>query len=74
MSLPGAAVGQHRARLDRGADQPVVDEVELDHMGRAVERLAHRGLVAAREAEADVAGRRVVQLRRVLRPSRRGRR
>ena len=36
-------------------------------MRRAVERLPHRGFVAPREAEADVAGRRLVQLRRALR-------
>ena len=38
--LAGAAVGQHRTRLDRSADQPVVDEVEPHDMRRAVERLA----------------------------------
>ena len=65
--LAGAAVGQHRARLDRSADQPVVGEVEPHHMRRAVERLAHRGFIAAREAEADIARRRLVQLRRALR-------
>ena len=64
--LARAAVGQHRARLDRSADQPVVGEVEPHHVRRAVERLAHRGFVAPREAEADVAGRRLVQLRRAL--------
>ena len=41
-------------------------------MRRACERLAHRGLVAAREAEADVAGRGLVQLRRVRRHAPRG--
>ena len=33
-------------------------------MRGALERLAHRGFVAPREAEADIAGRRLVQLRR----------
>jgi hypothetical protein len=56
--------GDHRARLDRATDQAIVDEIERDLVRSGLERLAHRGLVAARPAEADIAGRGLVQLRR----------
>ena len=39
----------------------------VDHVGGRCERRAHRGFVAARPAKADVAGRGLVQLRRVRR-------
>ena len=64
--LAGAAIRQHGAGLDGRADQPVVGEIEPDHMRRAFECLLHGGHVAARKSEADVAGRAVVQLRRAL--------
>ena len=44
----------HRARLERGADQTIVDELEARDMRRDLHRLAHRRLVPARPAEADV--------------------
>ena len=59
--------GDGRARLDRRAHQAVVDEIDRDHVGGRCERRAHRGLVAARPAEADIAGRGLVQLRRARR-------
>ena len=58
---------EHRPRLDRRADQAVVDEIDGDLVRRRLERGAHRRLVAARPAEADVAGRGLVQLRRARR-------
>ncbi len=64
--LAGAAIGQHRARLDCGADQPVVGKIEPHHMGRALEGLAHGRVIAPGKTEADVAGSGFVQLRRVL--------
>ncbi len=62
--LAGVAVGQHRARLDRRADQAVVDEVEPHHMGGTLQCLAHRGVIAALEAEAGIAGCHGMHLRR----------
>ena len=52
------------ARLDRRPDQAVVDEIDARHMGGGLQRLLHRRFVAARPAEADIAGRIVVELRR----------
>ena len=67
--LAGAGLDrrEHRARLDRRADEAVVDEIDGDLVRRGRERGAHRRLVAARPAEADVAGRGLVQLRRASR-------
>ena len=59
--------GDRRARLDRRPHQAVVDEIDRDHVGGRCERRAHGGFVAARPAKADVAGRGLVQLRRVRR-------
>ena len=59
--------GDGRARLDRRSHQAVVDEIDRDHVGGRGERRAYRGLVAARPAKADVAGRGLVQLRRLRR-------
>ncbi len=56
---PGERVG-HRgggARLDGGAGDAVVDEVDLDDMGGAGEGAVHRRRVAARPAEGDIARR-----------------
>ena len=61
-----AAVGQNGARLDCRADQAVVDEVETHHMCGGAKGFAHGDFVAAREAEADVAGRGLVKLRRIV--------
>ena len=56
---------RHRCtRLDRRADEAIVHEVDRDRMGGRPERRAHRGLVATRRAEADVARRRCMKLRR----------
>ena len=56
--------GERGARLERRADEAVVDEIDRDLVRRRRERGAHRRLVAARPAEADVAGRGLVQPRR----------
>jgi hypothetical protein len=45
----------NRARLDRRADQAVVDEIDCDHVRGRSQRRAHGGFVAARPAKADVA-------------------
>ena len=67
--LAGAGLDgrERRPRLDRRADEAVVDEIDRDLVRRGLERGAHRRLVAARPAEADVAGRGLVQLRRAAR-------
>ena len=59
--------GDGRARLDRRPHQAVVDEIDRHHVGGRCERRAHGGFVAARPAKADIAGRRLVQLRRARR-------
>ena len=53
---------KRRARLERGADEAIVDEIDRDLVRRARERGAHRRLVAARPAEADIAGCGLMQL------------
>ncbi len=53
---------EHGARLDRGADQPIVDKIEASHMGRALQRLPYRCFVAARPVKADITGRGVMKL------------
>ena len=59
---------RHRGtRLDRGADEAIVHEIDRDLVRGRPKRRAHRGLVAARRAEADVARRGYVQLRRARR-------
>src|SRR6516164_8207347 len=55
-----------RARLDRGPDQAVVDEIDRDHVGGRSQRRAYGGLVAARPAKANVARGAGMQLRRSL--------
>ncbi len=63
MRIDGA---DDRARLDRRADQAVVDEIDRDHVGGGSQRRAHGGFVAARPAKTDVAGGARMQLRRAL--------
>ena len=59
--------GQHRSRLDRAADQAVIDEVEPRDVRGLLHRLADGSFVAPRPAKADIAGRGLMQLRRVSR-------
>ncbi len=48
--------GDDRARLDCGADQAVVDDIDRDHVRGRAQRRPHRGLIAARPAEATLPG------------------
>ena len=59
--------GEHRSRLDRAADQAVIDEVEPRDVRGLLHRLADGSFVAPRPAKADIAGRGLMQLRRVSR-------
>ena len=52
-----------RARLDRRHDNPVVDELELDHVGRRGKRRLRGALVAPLEAVGEVSGDLVPQAR-----------
>ncbi len=62
--MPARRNGNHRARLDRSADQAIVAKLDLDHM-RGAGECGRDGLrVTARPAKADVAWRCLVQLRR----------
>ena len=63
----GLGCGDEGARLDRRADQAIVDEIDRDRVRGRLQRLAHRGFVAARPTKADIAGCRRMQLRRVPR-------
>jgi hypothetical protein len=61
-----AAIGQNCARFNRCADQSIVDEIEPHHMRRGGNDLAHGRVVAAGKAKTDIAGCRVMQLRRAF--------
>ena len=58
---------EHRAWLDCRADQTVVDEIERDDMGCPTKTLAHRGLVPAPPAKADIGRGARMQLRGISR-------
>src|SRR5215475_9244232 len=54
------------ARLDRRANQPIVDEIDARDVRGRLERLAHRGLITPTPTEANIARCCRVQLRRLL--------
>ena len=56
LSVPGSGAAMSGARLDRRADQAIVDEIDRDLVRGRSQRRAHRGFVAARPAKADIAG------------------
>ena len=60
-----AAVGKEGARLQRRADQAIVDEIKPHHVRRTGKDFGDRSLIAAREPEADIARRCLVKLRRI---------
>ena len=60
----GIRAGKRGARLDRVGDQPMVDEMLLDDARGSAKRGLRLVLVSQRPAEADVALRFVVQVRR----------
>jgi len=57
----GIVMADRGARLDRGDDQPVVDQLDLDNVGCLGERRVDRRLVAALEAIRQIARRFVPQ-------------
>ena len=58
---------EHRAWLDRRADQAVVDEIERDDMGCPTKSFAHGGFVAAPPAKAHIGRGARMQLRGISR-------
>jgi hypothetical protein len=52
------------AWLDRRSNEPVIDELKRDDVGRRRKGGPHRGLIAAHPPEADIAGRARMQIMR----------
>ena len=63
----GVVAREQRARLDRARREPLVDEVERDHVRGVRERLGRRGNVAVADFRGDVVRRRRPHQRRARR-------